>query len=103
MPRTLPDGPSGRSATVAALRGDLEWGTTPRLVQSAAERFGDREAVVDGDVRLSFADLAGAGRRAARAFLATRREPGDPVAFCAPNVSERPARVRTLPLAGVLR
>src|SRR5438270_3005959 len=88
MPRTLPDGPSGRSATVAAMRGDLEWGTTPRLVQSAAERFGDREAVVDGDVRMSFADLADAGRRAARGFLAAGVEPGDRVAIWAPNVWE---------------
>ena len=57
------------------MRGDLEWGTTPRLVQSAAERFGDSEAVVDGDVRMSFADLATAGHRAARAFMAAGVEP----------------------------
>ena len=39
-------------------RGDLVWGTIPALVEWAAARFGDDEAVVDGDVRLSFADLA---------------------------------------------
>jgi HIP---CoA ligase len=70
------------------MRGDLEWGTTPRLVQSAAERFGDREAMVDGDVRMSFVDLADAGRRAARAFMAAGVEPGDRVAIWAPNISE---------------
>src|SRR5438552_5636780 len=70
------------------MRGDLKWGTTPRLVQSAAERFGDREAVVDDDVSMSFADLADAGRRAARAFIATGVEAGDRAAIWAPNCWE---------------
>jgi hypothetical protein len=38
-------------------RGDLVWGTTPRLVQEAATRLGDAPAVVDGDVTLSFRQL----------------------------------------------
>lgn len=29
----------------------MSWETLPQLVASAADRFGDAEAVVDGDVR----------------------------------------------------
>ena len=38
-------------------RGDLRWGSIPGLVADAAIRFGDAEAVADGAVRLSFAQL----------------------------------------------
>ena len=38
------------------VRGDLEWGTTPNLVRSAADRFGAAEAIVDGETRLSFSE-----------------------------------------------
>jgi len=70
------------------IRGDLEWGTIPRLVRAAADRHGDAEALVDGDVRLSFADLAAAASQAGRAFLAAGIEPGDRVALWSPNISE---------------
>ena len=73
---------------VGVTRGDLEWGTIPRLVHRAAERFGDREAVVDGDERLTFDALAGRVRLAARAAIAAGIEPGDRVAVWAPNVWE---------------
>ena len=51
-------------------RGDLCWGSIPRLVSDAAARFGSAEAIADGDVRMSFADLEEAalvvrGRRVA--------------------------------------
>ena len=39
-------------------RADLEFGSIPALARSAAARFGDAEAIVDGDVRCSFAELA---------------------------------------------
>ncbi len=70
------------------IRGDLEWGTTARLVRSAAERFGDAEAIVDGDVRLTFAELADAAAAAGRAFLAAGIQRGDRVAVWSPNVWE---------------
>jgi len=76
---------TGRATGV---RGDLEWGTTPALVRSAAERFGAAEAVVDGDVTLSFDDLHAAAQRAGRAFLALGVERGDRVAIWSPNVHE---------------
>jgi acyl-CoA synthetase (AMP-forming)/AMP-acid ligase II len=72
------------------VRGDLEWGTTPRLLHSSAERFSAREAIVDvSDGRtLSFSGLAAAAHDAARAFLATGIERGDRIAIWAPNVWE---------------
>jgi HIP---CoA ligase len=70
------------------VRGDLEWGTIPNLARTAAERFGADEAVVDGTVRLSFAELWSAAEQAGRAFVAAGVEPGDRVAIWAPNVHE---------------
>jgi acyl-CoA synthetase (AMP-forming)/AMP-acid ligase II len=82
------------------IRGDLEWGTTPRLVRSAAERFGAAEALVDGEVRLTFDDLAAAVADAGRAFAAAGLEPGDRVAIWAPNVWEWVVAVLGLQSAG---
>ena len=62
--------------------------TIPQVVARAVERFGDREAVVDGDVRLSFVEFADEIDRAARALIATGVEPGDRVAIWAPNMYE---------------
>jgi acyl-CoA synthetase (AMP-forming)/AMP-acid ligase II len=62
--------------------------TTPALVLGAAERFGARHAIEDAGTTLSFADLAEAGLRAARAFMAAGVAPGDRVAIWAPNIWE---------------
>ena len=64
--------------------------TIPRLLLSAAERYGDASAVEDaeGGVAWSFADLADESMRAARAFLAAGIEPGDRVGIWAPNIAE---------------
>lgn len=69
-------------------RGDLVWGTIPGLVAWAGERFGDDEAIVDGDVRLSFAELASAVDEVATGMLAMGVEAGDRVAIWAPNCVE---------------
>ncbi len=66
-------------------RGDLEFGTIPRLVLAAAERHGERLAIVDGDVALSFAGLAEEVERAARALAGRGVRPHDRVAVWAPN------------------
>jgi acyl-CoA synthetase (AMP-forming)/AMP-acid ligase II len=73
-----------------SVRGDLEWGTIPRLVRSSASRFPAREAIVDVDaaLTLTFPQLAAAAHDAARAFLAHGIEPGDRVAIWAPNMWE---------------
>ncbi len=66
----------------------LDWRSTPELVTVAAERYGDAEALVDGDLRLSFRDLADEVRRAAKGFVAAGVAPGDRVGIWAPNVGE---------------
>ena len=57
----------------------------PALAQWAARTYGDAEAVVDGDTRLSFTDLAARAHRATRAAIASGIQPGDRVALWAPN------------------
>ena len=58
------------------------------LVVAAGDRFADREAVVDGDVRMSFASLASRVIESARAARAAGMERGDRVGIWAPNVWE---------------
>jgi acyl-CoA synthetase (AMP-forming)/AMP-acid ligase II len=71
-------------------RGDLEFGTIPRLVQLAGERYGDGEALIDVDagITVSFADLAIGIRNAAASWIASGVSPGDRVAVWAPNIWE---------------
>ena len=66
----------------------MTWETIPEMVLSAGDRFGDAEAVVDGPLRLSFADLAERVRVAAGAFAAAGVRRGDRVAIWAPNSPE---------------
>jgi HIP---CoA ligase len=58
------------------------------MVLSAADRFGDAEAVVDGSLRLTFTELADRIRRAAGAYAAIGVNTGDRVAIWAPNSAE---------------
>ncbi|KZS76712.1 fatty acid--CoA ligase [Mycobacterium kansasii] len=69
-------------------RGEPPWETIPEMVGSAADRFGDAEAVVDGPLRLTFTELTDRVRRAAGAFAATGVDKGDRVAIWAPNSAE---------------
>ncbi|WP_309049191.1 FadD3 family acyl-CoA ligase [Streptomyces sp.] len=64
------------------------WRSIPELVRSAADRFGDAEAVVDGEQRLTFTELADRVRRTAGAFASAGVGPGDRVALWAPNSAE---------------
>ncbi|MGW7416399.1 FadD3 family acyl-CoA ligase [Streptomyces sp. NPDC054863] len=61
------------------------WNTVPELVRHAASRYGEREAVVEGRTRLSYAELGERVERAAAACLARGVERGDRVAVWAPN------------------
>ncbi|GHE80788.1 acyl-CoA synthetase [Streptomyces longispororuber] len=67
------------------MRGDLEWGSVPGLVRAARRRFGDREAVVEGRVRVTYDELGARVERATAACLAYGVRPGDRVAVWAPN------------------
>ncbi|GFG51165.1 FadD3 family acyl-CoA ligase [Mycolicibacterium agri] len=64
------------------------WQTIPEMVLSAADRFGDAEAVVDGPLRLSFAEVVQRIRCAAGAFRDLGIVKGDRVAIWAPNSAE---------------
>ena len=67
---------------------DTPWNTICELVDDAAQRFSDLEALVDGNVRLSFPELRDRIRSSARALMASGIEPGDRVAVWAPNIWE---------------
>src|SRR6185295_10455905 len=58
------------------------------MVLSAADRFGDAEAVVDGPLRLSFVDLVERILKASGAFAEYGVEKGDRVALWAPNSAD---------------
>jgi len=58
------------------------------MVLSAADRFGDAEAIVDGPLRLTFAEAVDRIRCAAGAFADFGIEKGDRVAVWAPNSAE---------------
>ena len=60
-------------------------GTLPGVLWSAAARWGDRVAVVDGDTQLTFRALVLLVEDAARAFMALGVARGDRVAIWAPN------------------
>lgn len=66
----------------------LAWQTIPEMVLSAADRFGDAEAVVDGPLRLTFADVVERIRCAAGAFADLGVNKGERVAIWAPNCAE---------------
>ncbi|MCU1375428.1 MAG: AMP-dependent synthetase and ligase [Actinomycetia bacterium] len=59
--------------------------TIPAALDDAAARFPDHEAVVDGTVRLTFAELRDRAVTVARALMASDVAPGDRVALWAPN------------------
>ncbi|WP_063130107.1 FadD3 family acyl-CoA ligase [Nocardia fusca] len=66
----------------------MTWETIPQLALSAADRFGDAEAVVDGELRWSYRELVDRIRRAAGSFAESGIGKGDRVAVWAPNSAE---------------
>ncbi|HEY7916042.1 MAG TPA: FadD3 family acyl-CoA ligase, partial [Acidimicrobiales bacterium] len=89
-----PDAVSDVAPDVTDPRGDLQWGTIPGLVEDAAARFGECEALVDihgpagSTIRLTFDQLADEVAAATRAVVANGIERGDRVAIWAPNCAE---------------
>jgi acyl-CoA synthetase (AMP-forming)/AMP-acid ligase II len=59
--------------------------TIPALVDAAGREYAEREALVDGDVRLTFAALASRVREAGTAYVAAGVRPDDRVGLWAPN------------------
>jgi acyl-CoA synthetase (AMP-forming)/AMP-acid ligase II len=70
------------------VRADEEFVSIPGLVLASAERFPEGEALVDGDVRLTFPQLADAMVASTRAAIAAGLEPGDRASVWAPNCAE---------------
>jgi HIP---CoA ligase len=67
---------------------DPPWQTIPEMVCSAADRFGGAEAIVDGPLRLTFAETVDRIRCAAGAFAELGVDKGERVAIWAPNSAE---------------
>src|SRR5262245_48246682 len=67
------------------LRADQRFGTIPRMVLLQAERLGGQVAVADGEVRLSYAEVAAELLLVGRAMAASGVGAGDTVAVLAPN------------------
>ncbi|MGE5719887.1 MAG: AMP-binding protein, partial [Nocardioidaceae bacterium] len=59
--------------------------TLPGVLRAAASRYVDREAVVDGETRLTYTELHERVRRTAAALIALGVEKGDRVCIWAPN------------------
>ncbi len=83
-------------------RADLRWGTIPAAVLDAVERGGNREAIVDGDHRWTWAEVGAAVEQATGAFLAAGIEVGDRVAIWAPNCAEWVVALLGLQSAGAV-
>ncbi|HEY9149092.1 MAG TPA: AMP-binding protein, partial [Gammaproteobacteria bacterium] len=60
--------------------------TLPQVVADAAAAYGERLAITDGALQLSYAELDAARLRSARAFLAAGLGKGDRIAVWAPNM-----------------
>jgi HIP---CoA ligase len=69
-------------------RPQAQWDTIPEMVLSTADRFGDAEAIVDGDLRITFEELTDKVRTAAGAYIEAGVKQGDRVAIWAPNSAE---------------
>ncbi|MTA87977.1 MAG: AMP-binding protein [Actinobacteria bacterium] len=70
------------------MRADENWGTIGRLILASGDRFPNVEALVDGELRLTFPALRDRIIDSARAHIAAGVEKGDKVAIWAPNIAE---------------
>lgn len=73
-----------------------------RFLERAATVHPDKVAVVDGERRLTYAQLAAAATRLARALQAAGVERGDRVAYLSPNTAEMLVAHFGVPLAGAV-
>jgi HIP---CoA ligase len=78
------------------------WQSIPAMAAAAAERFGDRPAAVDGDTRLTYAELDDRSRTFGAALVASGIDAGERVALWAPNSAEWIVAVLGLLRAGAV-
>ena len=85
-------------------RGDLEFGTIPKMVRLVATQHDQAVALVDVDagVSITYAQLAPAVLEAAAAFTQSGICPGDRVAIWAPNIWEWPIAALGAQSAGAI-
>ena len=67
------------------MRGDVRWASLPAMAADAAARFGDADAVLDGERRVSFSQLIADARRVTAALVASGIESGERAAIWSPN------------------
>lgn len=60
--------------------------TLPQVVSEAAATYGQRVAITDGEVQLSYAELDAARIQSAQAFIAAGLQKGERIAIWAPNL-----------------
>ena len=78
------------------------WASIPAMTAGAAERFGDRPAIVDGDTAWTYAELNESAHTFGAALVASGVERGDRVAIWAPNAGEWVVAVLGLLQAGAV-
>ncbi|HTR70755.1 MAG TPA: FadD3 family acyl-CoA ligase [Mycobacteriales bacterium] len=83
-------------------RGDLAWGTTSGVLAATAARVPTQEALVDGDLRLTYAELDATVSEAARAVMAAGIDAGDRVAIWGPNCARWVIAALALQRAGAV-
>jgi acyl-CoA synthetase (AMP-forming)/AMP-acid ligase II len=69
---------------------DVPWSTIGELIEDARTRYADLEALVDGDVRLTYREYGEAIDSAARAHIAAGLGHGDRFTVWAPNIWQWP-------------
>ena len=67
---------------------EAPWRTIPDLIEYSATTFGSDQALVDGELRLSFIELKDEIYKSANALIETGLKPGDRIGIWAPNTSE---------------
>jgi len=67
---------------------ERRWDTIPQMTAAAADRFADHTAVVDGNTKLTFAELYREARTFGAALVASGIEPGDRVSIWSFNSVE---------------
>ena len=67
---------------------EAPWRTIPDLIEYSATTFGSDQALVDGELRLSFIELRDEIYKSANALIETGLKPGDRIGIWAPNTSE---------------
>lgn len=64
---------------------DVRFGTIPRLAQFAGETWPEDVAVIDGEISLTFAEIAQQAKQVTASLLAQGIKPGDRIGLWAPN------------------